>query len=165
MRPPEISPALPRPHNGHSRDFPFGLGDDFLVGQGGLRSRIPVDHPATAINQSLAVKIDKNLLHCADVISIQRVALPRPIARTAQALELLNDDPPMLLLPIQYATEKFVATQVVTGFLFCLPQMLFDCGLGAYPGVIGAGQPKNFETLHPRPACKNVLDSIVEHMP
>ena len=114
------------------------LGDDFLVGQGGLRSRIPVDHPATAINQSLAVKIDKNLLHCADVISVQRVALPRPIARTAQALELLNDDPPMLLLPIQYATEKFVATQVVTGFLFCLPQIFFDCGLGAYPGVVGA---------------------------
>ena len=140
------------------------LGDDFLVGQGGLRSRIPVDHPATAINQSLAVKIDKNLLHCADVISVQRVALPRPIARTAQALELLNDDPPMLLLPIQYATEKFVATQVVTGFLFCLPQIFFDCGLGADPGVIGAGQPKNFETPHARPARKNVLDSIVEHM-
>src|SRR5439155_2867157 len=40
---------------------PLRLGDDFLVGQGSLRSRIPVDHPATAINQAFAIKIDKNL--------------------------------------------------------------------------------------------------------
>src|SRR5207249_10146294 len=65
------------------------LGNDFLVAQGSLRSRIPVDHPATAINQAFAIKIDKNLMHCADVSSIHRVASPPPIARTAQALELL----------------------------------------------------------------------------
>src|SRR5439155_16052151 len=56
------------------------LGNDLFIRDSSLRSRIPVDHPATAIDQALAVKIDKNFLDGSSISIVERVALARPIA-------------------------------------------------------------------------------------
>ena len=79
------------------------LGDDLLIRERGLRRRIPVDHPATAVDQTFVVKINKNSLDCARVILIQSIALARPIAGATEPLELLDDDAAVLILPFQNA--------------------------------------------------------------
>src|SRR6516164_3662513 len=51
-----------------------------LVGNSRLRRRIPIDHPATAIDQALVVKLDKDSLDSGCISVIEGVALARPIA-------------------------------------------------------------------------------------
>src|SRR6266550_7284826 len=85
------------------------LGNDFFVGQRGLRRRVPVDHATPAIDQALVIKIDKNPLDGSDVIIVERVALPRPVARTPESLELLDDYPAMFILPFHHPAHEFLA--------------------------------------------------------
>ena len=85
------------------------LGNDFFVGQRGLRRRVPVDHATPAIDQPLVIKIDKNPLDGSDVIIVERVALPRPVARTPESLELFDDYPAMFILPFHHPAHEFLA--------------------------------------------------------
>jgi len=68
-----------------------------------LRSRIPVNHPATAVDETFVVQINKNSLDCAHVILIQGIALARPIAGATKPLELLDDDAAVFILPFENA--------------------------------------------------------------
>jgi hypothetical protein len=81
--------------------------DDFLVGQRCLRRRIPVNHAPSAIDQPLLVKIDKDFFNGANVIGVKGVALARPVAGTAEPLQLLNNDAAMFVLPFQNAFQNF----------------------------------------------------------
>ena len=56
------------------------LVNHLLVGNRSLRRRIPIDHPATAIDQALVVKIDEDFLDSGGISVIERVPLARPIA-------------------------------------------------------------------------------------
>src|SRR6266480_6194594 len=56
------------------------FGNDLLIRKRSLRSRVPIDHPATAIDQTLAVKTDKKLLDGSGISLVKRIALARPIA-------------------------------------------------------------------------------------
>ena len=49
--------------------------NDFFVRQSGQGCWIPIDHSPTAIDQSLLVKIDKNLKNSMDVFLVEGVAL------------------------------------------------------------------------------------------
>src|SRR5216110_1167399 len=51
------------------------LGNDLLIRKRGLRRRVPVDHPTSAVNQALAIKIDKNFWNSLSISVIKRVAL------------------------------------------------------------------------------------------
>ena len=79
------------------------LGDHLFIRERSLRSWVPVNHPSAAIDQALVVEIDKNSLDRARVILIQRVALARPVAGAAKALELLDDDAAVFILPFENA--------------------------------------------------------------
>ena len=46
------------------------LGDDLLIRERSLRSRVPVNHSATAVDQTFIVKVNKNALDCARVILV-----------------------------------------------------------------------------------------------
>src|SRR6516164_5128800 len=80
------------------------LGDDFLIRDRGLRSWIPVNHPATAVDQTFVVKVNKNFLNRARVILIQGITLSRPVAGATKALQLLDDDAAVLILPVENST-------------------------------------------------------------
>ena len=136
----------------------------FFVRERSLCSRVPVDHAPPAINQALVIKIDESLLDCANVIVIESITFPRPVARTAKTLELFDNDAAMFLLPIQHAAQKFFAAKIVARFLFRSQQKLFDSGLRSDAGVVHAWQPKHFESLHPRAPGENVLDRIVQNV-
>ena len=137
------------------------LVDYFFVRECRLRSRVPVDHAPPAINQAFVIKFDESFLDCAGITIVQRVALARPVGRTAKTLELLDNDAAVFLLPIQYTAEKFVAAKIVPRFLFRSPQKLFDSGLRSDAGMVHAWQPKHFKSLHPRASRQNVLNRIV----
>lgn len=129
-----------------------------------MRRWVPVDHATAAIDQTFAVKIDKNLLDSLDVIVIERVALARPIARAAKPLELFNDDTAVLVLPFKNAAQEFIATQIVARYSLVFAQPLFDCCLRCNPSVVGTRKPKNLKTLHAGATGENVLDRVVQNM-
>ena len=129
-----------------------------------MRRRIPVDHSAPSIDQPFAVKIDKNLLDGANVIGIKSIALARPIAGAAEALQLFDDDPAMFVLPFQHAAKKFITSKVVARFFLGSAQMFFDGGLGPNAGVIGSWKPQHLEALHTRATGQNILNRVVKNM-
>jgi hypothetical protein len=71
----------------------------------------------------------------------------------------------MFVLPIEHSPKKFLPANIVPSFVFRFAEVLFDRGLRPDSGMIGPGQPKHLETLHPRAACENVLDRVIEDMP
>src|SRR5262252_9348987 len=137
------------------------LVNHLLVGNGSLRRRIPIDHPAATIDQALVVKIDKNSLDRGGITSIKRVALARPIARTAEPLKLLDDDTAMLVLPFQNSAQEFFAAEIVACLVLGLAQIFLHSRLGSNSRMIHSRQPKDLEPLHPRAARENVLDRVV----
>jgi len=139
--------------------------DDFLIRERRLRGRVPIDHSDASINQLLLIKIDKNSLDSADIIVIESVALARPIARTPETFELLDNDAAMFILPFQHAAQKFLSAEIMSRFLFSAAEIFFDSGLRPNAGVVGPRQPEYFAAKHARATSENILDRIVEDMP
>src|SRR5204862_4381424 len=79
------------------------LGNDFLIGERCLCSRVPIDHPTAAIDEAFVIKIDEGPEDSAGIFFIKRIALPRPIAGTTEPLELFDDNPSVFILPFHYA--------------------------------------------------------------
>ena len=107
------------------------LANHLLVGDGSLRGRIPINHAATAIDQTLTVKADKYLSDSGGVTIIKCVTLARPIARTAQTFELFDNDAAMLVLPVEDPPQEFFATEIVARFVLSPAQIFFHRGLGS----------------------------------
>ena len=89
------------------------LHHDFLIRQRSQRCRTPVDHSLPPINQALFVKIHKDSLHALRVIRVHGEALARPITRATQLLQLLNNDPPVLLFPLPDLLQKSFPTKII----------------------------------------------------
>ena len=70
----------------------------------------------------------------------------------------------MLVLPLQHATQKFFATEIVARFVLGPAQIFLHRGLSSDSRMIHSRQPKDFEPLHPRAASENVLDRVVQNM-
>src|SRR6266481_6000776 len=77
------------------------LGNDLLIRERSLRSRVPVDHSAPAIDQPLVVKIDKSFFDGGGISIIERVPLARPIARTTKPLKLFDNNAAVFVLPFE----------------------------------------------------------------
>src|SRR6266436_5038676 len=70
----------------------------------------------------------------------------------------------MFVLPLQYSPQKFFATEIVARLVLGPAQIFFHSSLGSDSRMIHSRQPKDFESLHPRAACENVLDRVVQNM-
>src|SRR5205823_14804363 len=70
----------------------------------------------------------------------------------------------MLVLPFEYSPQEFFATEIVARFVLGSAQIFLHSGLGSDSRMIHSRQPKDFESLHPRAACENVLDRVVQNM-
>ena len=138
--------------------------DDLLVGQRRQRNRAPVDHPLAAINETFLEELDEDMAHPLRVGLVHREALAAPIAGTAEALELLDDDVAVFVFEIPDTLEKFFAAEVAAAEPFAFAQLALDLRLRRNAGMVGARQPKNFLALLARPPCKDILQRVVEHM-
>src|SRR5437762_5464284 len=70
----------------------------------------------------------------------------------------------MLVLPFQHSSQEFFATEIVARFVLSPTQIFLHSGLRSDSRMIHSRQPKDFEPLHPRAACENVLDRVVQSM-
>ena len=143
---------------------PGGLHDDLLVAQGGLRHRTPVDHALAAVDESLGVQPDENLLHLARVIRVHGETLPVPVAGTPEALELFDDDPAVLFLPLPHPPQKFLAPQIAPRFPFLLAQLPLDHRLRGDARVVRPRQPKDLVPGLARAPRQDVLQGVVQYV-
>ena len=72
---------------------------DLEVGDRRTAARVPVDHVAVAVDVALLEERDEHLEHGLGVVLIEREALLLVVAGGAEALQLLDDLPAVLLAP------------------------------------------------------------------
>ena len=95
-----------------------------------------------AVDQALLVQADEGLAHRPRQAVVEGEALARPIARGAQAAELVGDDPAVLPLPLPRPLDEVLAPELLAGDLLGPQQLLLHLKLGGDPGVVGAGHPQ-----------------------
>ena len=140
--------------------------DHFFVRKSGARRGVPIDHAFAVINQSFLVKMHEYSGYVLRIFRIHGEALAAPIAGTAQLLELLNNDPTVLLLPFPNFLKELLAPKIVAVLNdpFFLKRPFHNC-LRGNPGMVCSRQPEHFKAFHPRLARENVLDSVIQNVP
>ncbi len=136
---------------------------DLNVGQCGMAAGAPVDQVVPAIDQPPLEQVHENLAHRPGTPFVQGEALPGPVYRNPQPLQLLGDAGVVLIFPFPYLGHKPLPAQVVAGQPL-RGQVFLHPDLGGNPGVITAGQPQGIVALHAAPASENVLNGIVQGM-
>ena len=79
---------------------------DFEVGDGGEQLRVPIDEALVLVDQPGAVEIDEHLAHGAGQPLVHGEALARPVAGGAEPLQLIDDQPAGLVLPLPDAARR-----------------------------------------------------------
>jgi hypothetical protein len=130
---------------------------DLEVGDRRARARVPVDDPVVAVDQALAVQVDEDLHHRAHVARVEREALLGVVARRAEALELAEDDPAVLLAPAPHALDEGLASDLLARRALAAQQLL-DLRLRGDPRVVGAERPARAPAEHAVVADQAVLD-------
>ena len=136
----------------------------FEIGDRGEQLRIPVHQPLVFVDQAFAVQFDEHFHDRARQALVHREALARPVAGSAEALQLVDDDAAALRLPLPDAFEEFGAAHVAAARLLPLHQLPLDHHLGGDAGVIGAGLPQHVAAAHALEAAENVLQRVVERV-
>src|SRR5581483_508461 len=88
------------------------LAVDLQVRQHGAAARTPVDDVGVTIYQLLVPQPHEDLAHRTRQALVHREAQPRPVARGAEALELADDGPTGLFLPLPHALDEGLAAEV-----------------------------------------------------
>ena len=109
-----------RPRGGHEERF-VGADDavadvvelalllfvnDFEIRNSGLAVGAPVDDVGAAIDQPLLIEADESFAHCAREAGVHGEVLARPVDGGAEALHLVEDRAPVLLLPFPDTLRK-----------------------------------------------------------
>jgi hypothetical protein len=145
------------------KDAVHRLHDHLLVGEGGQRGRAPVDHALAAVDVAAFEKVGE---HPEDGPRVRRVhgeLGAAPVARGAEALELLEDLAALLPAPVPDPLDELLAAEVVAGLL--LPaQLALNDRLGGDSRMVEARDPERREALQPGPPYQDVLQGVVEHV-
>ncbi len=139
-----------------------GLVFQFVVSQGGLGDRVPVDEPTPAVDEPRLEHAHEGVANGPGADLIQSEACPLPVAGAPHALQLSEDAVAILLPPGPDPPHQPFPAQVVTGLALLLQNLPLDHALGGDPGVIGAGHPKNILPPHPVEAYEDVLEGVVK---
>jgi hypothetical protein len=134
------------------------------VGGGGMTAGTPVDQPVGAVDEPFLVEANEDLAHRPGEPLVHGESFPLPVARGAEALQLADDLPPRLALPLPDPLDEGLAPEVEA----VLPrggQLPLHHVLGGYPGMVRTGHPEDVVTAHPLPAAEDVLQGIVQRMP
>ena len=134
------------------------------VGEHRLAARAPVDDVVALVDQALLPEAHEDLAHRPREAGVHGEALPRPVARGPQPLELADDGAARFLLPLPDARRERLAPEVFLR-LALQRELLLDLDLGGDPRVVRAGKPERIEAVHALVADQDVLEGIVERMP
>ncbi len=136
---------------------------DFVVGQGGLVHRTPVDQVGPLVDQSLVIEAFENGTDGFREALVERETGAGPVARAAELTQLIQNDTAVLVAPPPHAFEEGFASHL-TAVESLLAQFLLDAVLGGDAGVVGAGQPERVDARHAFPAGQDVLEGTIEGM-
>jgi len=139
-----------------------GLVFHFIIGQHGLRGRVPVDQPFAAINQPIGKKLEKHRPHCFGTNLVHGKACPVPVAGTPHALELPQNSGLIFILPALDVGHEFLAGKVRPAFALLGQKLLFNHSLCSYPRVVRSRHPQGCLAQHPMKPYQNILKCIVQ---
>ena len=135
---------------------------DFEVGDSGQELRVPIDEPLVPVDQALIVKLHERLEDRARHPLVHGEPLARPVAGGAEPLQLIDDDPPRLGLPLPHPRQKFFPSHRAAGRFLAVAQLAFDHHLGGDAGMVGAGLPQHVAAAHAFKAAQHILKRVVE---
>ena len=135
----------------------------FEVGDRRAELRVPVDQPAVAIDEPLAVERDEHLAHRARERLVHGEALARPIERGAETAELARDGAARFALPLPHALDEARTPERGARCAFAREQAL-DHELRRDARMVGAGLPQRVPALHAPPADQRVLQGEGERV-
>ena len=120
---------------------------DLEVGDGGQQFRVPVDQPLVAIDQPVAVHLDKNLDDGARQPGIEGKPVAFPVRRGAEPAHLALDCAARLRLPFPHPLEElFTAHVAPVDALF--GQLAFDHHLRRDAGMVLTRLPQRVAAAH-----------------
>ena len=138
--------------------------DDLLVAEGSLCLGVPVHDTHAAVDEPLAVEVDEDVDDALATLIVHGEGGTLPVAGSTEALELLEDDAPVLARPVPSVLEEGFARQVV--LLDALSsQTADDLRFCSDRGVVGTRYPAGVEATLTRTAHEDILDTIIEHVP
>ena len=138
---------------------------DFEVGNRGFELRIPVDQPLAAVDQPFLVEADEHLQHGGRQALIHGEALARPVAGSAQPLQLVEDLAAGFILPLPDPLDELLASHLAARHvLAALGELPFDDHLGGDAGMVHPRLPENVVAEHALVADQDVLQRVVERM-
>ena len=136
----------------------------FEIGDRGEQFRVPVHQPLVFVDQPFAVQLDEHLHDRARQALVHREAFARPVAGSAEPLQLIDDDAAALRLPLPDTFEEFGAAHVAPARLLPFHQLPLDHHLGRDAGMVGAGLPQHVAAAHALEAAENVLQRVVQRV-
>ena len=142
------------------------LHEHLFVRERGERGGAPVHHAFAAVDEALLVEVHEHARHAARVVLVHREPRARPVARSAERAELLQNDAAVFFLPLpDFADERLAAEVVAMLHHAFLSQRFLHDILRRDARVVGARQPQHFVPRHARATGEDVLNRVVQHMP
>ncbi len=134
----------------------------FEIGDRGQELGVPVHQPLVLVDQAVAVQLDEHLDHGLGQALVHGEALARPVAGSAEALELVDDGVAALGLPLPDPLQKLLAAHLAAAGLLALHQLPLDHHLGCDAGMVGTGLPQHVAAPHALKPAQDVLERVVE---
>ncbi len=135
----------------------------FQVGQGGPAAGAPVDDVVAPVDEPLFEKPDENFTHRPGQPFVHGKTHPGPVHGSAHALNLVEDLPPVLLLPLPDLFDEFVPPQILSALALCGQSPLHHV-LGGNAGMVHTRNPKDLVPFLPVVAAQNILQGEIQGM-
>ncbi len=138
--------------------------DYLLVAQGSLPLGVPIDHTQAAVDKPFLIEVAEDMDNGTRAGLVHRERSTLPIARAAEFAQLLEDNASVFVRPIPRMLQELLTRQVglVNALLL---QALDDFRLRGNRSVVCTRHPAGVLALQAGTTHKNVLNSLIQHMP
>ena len=126
--------------------------------------RIPVTHAVSAVDLALLMQVHKHINYRLVIVRVHRKGRTIPVTASPQLPKLLQNDPPVLLLPLKSVFQELLPANIAL-IDTLLGEHLHHLGLRSYTGVVRTRHPHRFLAFHPGLAHQHILNRVVQHMP
>ena len=141
--------------------FLFVLG--LVIGDGRGAMRAPVHDALAAIDQVVVIPIAEHLAHALGVIVIHGEVRIGEINGAAHALDLLDDEPAVLVSPVPAGIDELLAADLATRDALG-GKLLVHLGLRGDASVVRSQDPARGTPAHAVEAHKGILDGVIHGM-
>ena len=134
-----------------------------LVAESSESFRVPVHHSRTAVYIPFGVKLVEHLYDACRQHRVHGESRAAPVARRAQAFELLQNYAAILMRPVPGVLQELFASELrlvnAVGSQLC-----HHLGLGGDSRMVGARHPQSILARHARAPNKYILNSVIQHV-